>query len=399
MWRMPGSLADHLRAIDAGERTMPTSPAKRHHFVPQFLLARFAAPVASGQPKLWKLDTTTGECEPVTPRGTAWERNLYAVHGEDGSRIADLEGFFGLVESHAAESIARLIADPLSLALGDRANIAMFLALQDERTPLALDAAEQTLKQMALMFLTVELTNARGNRRKQALEARDALLENRVDLSPPEGERLNWLIRSMLITTPEIFGLPWQLLRSTTAEFVLSDRPLTMRDPRPRHDFSAEAWLSSRNVYSTLPLDPQHCLRVGPPAGGSAAVVVRRVDRQVAATNLRTYGWATRYVLGQTKETLVALHETAMRDPERVPRPTPKRIVLLEDPASADPADAERNRARGWSEHLVHRPDDGEPQALSYRVIDSLDDVRAAMRPRRQDTDGIVSGATREQAS
>ena len=71
----------------------------------------------------------------------------------------------------------------------------------------------------------------------------------------------------------------------------------------------------------------------------------------------------------------------------------------LEDPASADPADAERNRARGWSEHLVHRPDDGEPQALSYRVIDSLDDVRAAMRPRRQDTDGIVSGATREQAS
>jgi hypothetical protein len=77
-------------------------------------------------------------------------------------------------------------------------------------------------------------------------------------------------------------------------------------------------------------------LRISP--GDRDHLAVRNTKRQVRSINLRTYGWATRYVYGPSAEALTELHEFALADPDDVPRRTPHRHVILEDPEIADPA-------------------------------------------------------------
>ena len=64
--------------------------------------------------------------------------------------------------------------------------------------------------------------------------------------------------------------------------------------------------------------------------------------------NRRTYGFATRFVYGPSAEVLEDLHALAEREPNAIPKPVKKAMVMLEDPETADPKIADENAARGW---------------------------------------------------
>jgi hypothetical protein len=98
--------------------------------------------------------------------------------------------------------------------------------------------------------------------------------------------------------------------------------------------------------------------------------------------NLRTYGSASRYIFGPSADVLESLHARALADPEAVPAPTKKRVVMMEDLDTANPAVAEANVARGWDRYLQVREEDGSYRLVSYEVIDSLDDARRSVAPR-----------------
>jgi hypothetical protein len=264
-------------------------------------------------------------------------------------------------------------------------NVSYYLALQEQRTPIALDAMEELLGQMGTMFACIELTNSR-RRRQRAEDARDAILEGRVDVRPPQGERLRMLLDGIHAVAPVVHQMCWQVQHARSGEFVISDCPLTMRDPAPKYAFSGNAWQSSPAAYATLPLSPEVCLRVDGLYPGS--LIFREVESQVASTNLRTYGWAQRYVMGRSKDVLLELHALASAAPETVPKPSPRHIVLTEDAGAADPGDAARNKARGWDSHIIYAPDDAPARELSYRVIESVADARDSMRPRVPDEAG-----------
>jgi hypothetical protein len=374
-----GSLIEHLHSIYLGDREMPTTSASKHHFVAQMQLARFTKPATVGRPKLWVLDKQTGSCEQFTARGIAWERNLYTAYGEQGERNTQLESLFGLFEMHAAESIERLLLNPGDFLFGDRVNLSMFLALQEQRTPAALDAMEEILGQMGTMFGCIELTNS-PRRRQRAADARQAILDGRVVIRPPEGMRLRMLLDGIHGIAPAIHQMCWQLQRAQTGEFVISDCPLTMHDPAPRHAFTGHAWQSSPAAYATLPLSPEACLRVD--GLHPLELLVRDVERQVGTTNLRTYGWAQRYVMARSKDVLLDLHAQACANPNVVPKQKPRHFVLMEDADTADPAEAARNKARGWDPHVIYAPDGAPAREMSYRVIESLTDARESMAPR-----------------
>ena len=372
--------AEHLMAIAAGKAPLPASNASRHHYVPRFLLRSFTTPAASGEPKLQLLDKTTGMITPVTTRGAAWERNLYAFHDDDGKRNNDVEAFLGVIESYAAESIARFLAAPLELSMDDRQIIAIYLALQESRTPEAIAEKRELLSQMGTVLSVVELGQVKGKRRASLMEARKAVIDGRILVEPTEGMTITSMFSVLAELAETIAGLPWLLQRAIEGEFVLSDRPLTRHEPAPRHRFSAGGWASSPFVYTTLPLDPTHCLRVGQHT--SAPVTVRNVMRQVTKTNLRTYSWGTRYVLGRSADVLAELHARAIRDPDVLPRRVIQRWVMLEDMETADLAQAEANRAKGWEPYVYLRDEHGDFEQLSYRVIESVDDARASIAPR-----------------
>lgn len=154
-----------------------------------------------------------------------------------------------------------------------------------------------------------------------------------------------------------------------------------MYDPTPRHAWSAPAWLSSENVAAALPLSTSTCLRISP--RDRAELSVRTTERQVERLNRFTYGFAQHHVYGASQRQLESLHAWAQAQPDAVPKPIPKRTVLLEDLSTADPAVAEANRARGWDPYVLEQKEDGSKRPMSYEVIDSVQDAIRAIAPRK----------------
>jgi hypothetical protein len=128
-------------------------------------------------------------------------------------------------------------------------------------------------------------------------------------------------------------------------------------------------------VESTLPVGRDLCLRIGP--NQPKRLSVKETTKQVDRINLRTYGWATRYVYGPSKDILERLYGRA----DEAPKPIRKRPVMLEDVDRADTAAADRNAARGWPRYIPD-PSGKSDRLMSYEVIDTDDDARRSMSPR-----------------
>jgi hypothetical protein len=276
-----------------------------------------------------------------------------------------------------------LLSTPASFADDDRGNLAFLLAIQEQRAPGWLEEWQQRLAQGATIAATVELANLAGSKGKQrkAREAAKAITDGTVTIAPTRENLLLTALMGLSYTVGPAYMLPWTLLRATEGAFVCSDRPLTMHDPTPPHKFSGAAWMSSDFATTTMPLSSTACLRVCP--WDRLRFSERSTTKQVDVINMRTYGWATRYVYGRSAEVLEALHARALANPTAVPVPTNKRLVMLEDLSTADPKVAERNATRGWSRYVTIREEDGSYRLLSYEVIDSMEDARRSVAPRR----------------
>jgi hypothetical protein len=375
---IPGQFAEWLRGLARGDRALPNCEGERHHYTPEFLLKKFRG--RGG--KLFQLDKTDGSCEPVRPKDAAWDRNLYAVDSVTGEHDGIIEGFFSVAENFAAESLDRLLRAQERFTDNDRGNLAFLLAIQEQRAPGWLEEFEARLAQMGTIWAAVELANLKGPKGKQrkAREAAKALTDGKVNLRPTKENLLTLVIEGAFHTVLVVYSLPWTVLRAREGAFITSDRPLTMHDPTPPHDFSGAAWVSSDFVTTTMPLSSAACLRISP--ADRCHFSERETTKQVDRINLRTYGWASRYIYGHSAEVLEALHARALDDPQAVPAPAKKRVVMMEDLDTADPSVAERNAARGWDRYLQVREKDGSYRLVSYEVIDSLEDAQRSVAPR-----------------
>jgi len=377
---LPGKFADHLRAIALGDKPLPDAPGERHHYVPQMLLRRFHAPRSR---EVFQLDKTDGTCTGVKPKDAAWEPYFYAVESVDGDADGLIEALLALGENYAAQALDRFLAHPEELTEDDRLDLAFFVGMQEQRGPGFLTELKARMEESATMHAAVRLTNVRDSTKhqRQAQELRDDLTAGRVYLEMPMNNVLKMMLETFAPIAFIVRDMPWTLLTTTGDDrFVCSDWPVTKHDAAPSHSWSAAAWLSSPTVRTTFPLSSKACLRISP--GDRDHLAGRNTKRQVRSINLRTYGWATRYVYGPSAEALTELHEFALANPDDVPRRTPHRHVILEDLETADPAVADRNEARGRPRTLAVRQRDGSFRAMSYEVIDSIDDARRAIGPR-----------------
>jgi len=369
--QLDGRFVNWMSRLNAGEESLPNCEGQRHHYVPQFLLRRFR-----GGGKLYELDKQTGEVAETTAKEAAWDKDLYKVVSKSGEHDGMIEGFFSRAEGFAREALDGLVRDGENLTEGDRSDLAFLVAIQEQRAPGFLDELKIMLRHAVLTDSVVHLTNIKGKRRKEAVETRDAILAGRIMLEPPDQEALVQSMQLLVATWFTISVLPWTVLKAKSPyRFVCSDRPLTMYDLTPPYPWSAPAWESSPLVESTLPVGRDLCLRIGP--SQPKRLSVKETTKQVDRINLRTYGWATRYVYGPSPDVLERLHERA----DEAPRPIRKRPVMLEDADRADPAVADRNAARGWPRY-VPDPSGKSDRLMSYEVIDTDDDARRSVSPR-----------------
>ncbi len=305
------------------------------------------------------------------------------MESASGEHDGIIEGFFSVAENFAAPSLRLLLNASARFTDADRANLAFLLAIQEQRAPGWLEEFEQRLSEGATIHATVELANLKGpkGKKRRALEAAQAIVDGKVTITPTRSNVLSTSLIGISYTLWPAYWLPWTVLRAKEGSFVCSDRPLTMHDPAPPHKFSGAAWMSSDMAVTTMPVSSKVCLRIC--ARDRERFGTRETTRKVDVINLRTYGWASRYVYGPSTQVLEELHERALADPEAVPVPAKKRLVMLEDLSTADPEIAIRNAAQGWDRYVTVRDDDGSYRLVSYEVIDSIEDARRSVAPRR----------------
>lgn len=290
------------------------SGPRRHHYVPRFLLQRFVD--AAGSCNLFQLDKSSGRILRCNPTDACVIRDFYGL--SDTERRDTPESLLAANEDAAAVVIRDMVARGAEPPGRDRSDLAAFLWLIHNRSPLIQGQTAAVADAMANMTLETVLANP--NLLRAAFEASGVELEEE-DVGGRRVEALRMLragqLRSMLhddfpiVTMFEnldrgaslVNQLGWCLLVTASGdEFVTSDTPFTMYDPDPGDGFRGIGLASSPFVQSAVPLDPSACLTM-------SLSFQRWNTREASAEevnhiNLRTYEWADRWVYASTQHAL-----------------------------------------------------------------------------------------------
>lgn len=122
--------------------------------------------------------------------------------------------------------------------------------------------------------------------------------------------------------------MDWAVLTAEGAEFITSDRPISMRDTSPEYPWSGNAWKSSPGAISFYPLSPSKGLFITPRNECGFSLTTSTPD-QVKALNLMTYGWSDRFIYGSSQEVVCRVRRQARSNPAEVATPRPVKQVLL----------------------------------------------------------------------
>lgn len=276
---------------------MKPNVPRRHHFVPQFLLKRFAkneriAMVSRSEPARAPIVTNT--------KNAAVQTDFYTITKEDGQRSTELESYLSQVEGDASATIQRMSVNggfPPSEA--DKERLARFLAFQLERgqdTRGWMKAAHEHLAQMAAEGPPIELVRddlrkrlgreptaeeIDQHRRLSAYElpqASDALIQERHTYEM--AERAEYLARFFLTRT-------WRLATFSTPSLLTGDLPVAIACsfPGPAGLLNAD-WI-------LFPLDPMRALVLALEGGPEQPIVAPRTvaDYINSCVAIRCYKW------------------------------------------------------------------------------------------------------------
>jgi hypothetical protein len=379
-----GPFGQELIQIELGLKSWPSTSAKRHHFIPRFLLSRFANP----DERLVQLDKRSGAPQAISAKRAASRHHFYTFEDDEGQKSSIIEVIFAMVEDHAAPALERLEKEGRASDI-DRATIALFLAFLWARTPAARERAETLAKETAAGLMASKM-----NDRKEFMELlrkREAddeefrmtpseaeklrkdtlamLQDGSLSLVDPDGGRTTSLLIEIAHDTSMLMcgAMEWTLMRAHGAEFVTSDRGAASFDPTPQHPWSSHTIYSSPNAETFFPISSDYCLVVSPGEPGLRTLDANRAT--VMETNLRVYGWADRYIYGRNQEAVTAVRRALKKKPHLAAAPLPHRQVMVIERDPDDDRLAQAHVARGWEPYMIETDENGFPRQLDYMVI------------------------------
>lgn len=365
---------------ESGDYSALETEARRHHYVPRFLLRGFSHPYHD-KPHVWQADLRSNRAPiRVGLRSAAVREDLYTVVNEDGTTSTRLEGWLALIEAHAASALRTLLDEPTALMDEDRMTIAFFVATQWMRTPLA---AQQVTALANAAFRTAasEIYSDRSafaERYRELfgeeasveeieefrLESISQIRDGRLELRDRGGTAFGYALRIAVEQVPMLYAFDWLLLRAPGG-VITSDRGIALHDPAPPYPWSTPGLLSSPAVEVSMPLADDACLLLRPEPIGPRLNVQGIDDAGVTEINLRTISWAGRHIFGSTIPSLLRARDAAKKKPHRAARPKPYCMVYGFELDPDDNSLAHRNERLGYPPQLIDQA--GEPH--DYIVI------------------------------
>lgn len=321
------------------------SNAKRHHYVPEFLLRRFSTNPADEHPPIYRLDIKTGAIVKLSTSNCAVIQHYNRLSTTSGLPVGFAEAMLSYMEGQATPLVEKLLHGGM-LNLQERVDFSTFLMAQQMRTPRGREWLRFGQDQAAKFWLLKQIYENRDITKERLREdlGREPT-EDEIDQSilqtaePLENGELTVNVSSdqeilgMFMPAPDLVPLigemSWTLLEAPVGEsFILSDDPLIRVDPL--NPDGPAAWRSSPTVEATMPLDPQYCLRLRqpPPTQSTHSITAD----EVLDINLRTYAGAREAIFGPTEQLLERVNVAAKANTIRVDlyRPKPPNMYLFE---------------------------------------------------------------------
>jgi hypothetical protein len=337
---LPQDLINRLRNVGS-----------RHHYVPRFLLNRFAI-MRDGHHFICDYRLADAKVTSLSTADVAVVKDYNTLKTQSKAEAGLIELFFSLFEEQAAPIINSLVAgkEPSLMEMGVLAN---FVAAQQVRTPRGRGYARFMMEEARRMYLINQIATGAEQTRDHLRETMGreptddevsqwqadtiAILENDVKVLANRDHEVVGQTIALEKLAEAVFTKEVVVLHAPPAKgfrFVLSDEPLARYDPaNPKGN---AGWLSSPTFEATLPIDPTACLlfRTGTP--GSVRHV-RCPAPRVEEVNLRAFAWARDSVFGPTADGFQAVVSQAKAKPEVVElwRPQAPNIYILEGPAPA----------------------------------------------------------------
>lgn len=264
------------------------SNPKRHHYLPESYLRRFA----NSSRKFWIFDRKANEFRIQTPKNTAVRGYYYAFRDQNGNRRFDIESSLADIENRAKDIINRL-DERQPLTLQDRQPLAHFVALLRLRVPEFERVYNKAGERLAKHTMMAEFSNrdraiawlrdyeeVTGDK----LEISDDEIINAVkrgegSFSPPREHSL-WASVRLAPEIADVFmSLAWKICHvSSETSLVTSDNPFTILPPSNYNPagFQGVGFLTP-NALKIIPLSYKTILIMGNPGD---SVTIGKISKE-----------------------------------------------------------------------------------------------------------------------
>ena len=221
--------------------------ARRHHFVPAFLLARFTA---SGEKtgELWVTDFETGKQFVRTPLTTGFQNDFHTVTAEGVAPDFLETEILAKIEARVAPTIKLVLENRTIPTGGAYTDLMYFISLMMVKTPRARGVSNYSVDWLnKLMLRQALLTEERWNELKASMredkmgidddvsyeKMKKSVDEDRFTVTVDQ----NWTLAAMMEGAEAVLSClvdrKWSLLTSTDGGFISSDYPATCSFVKP----------------------------------------------------------------------------------------------------------------------------------------------------------------------
>jgi hypothetical protein len=353
-------------------------PGKRHHYVPQLMLDRFAVSVDGSKPVLCRLEKKTGANRYGQPVNEAVIGRYYRATLEDGTTDDTADEILDRIESDVAPVIERISDRNYDPTADDVSKLLLFVVTLKQRTPRGREALREANKRASEMHAEMVLSDAQRFQRTMAKHGDSAeeaeatrlkllgeLRGGRLEFDPPAEHELGWMFIGLDETAEQLFhSLGVVCVRipdAAKARFVLSDHPVAHYDPTPKMEGAGAGFISSPKSVTWVPLDP----RFGLLLTQERPYTWLNIDgtaQLVENLNLLTYGWANDAVFGSRQDIVTEVRRCARQDRKRA-------------------REFEYRPPRVWVSRVDARAPDTDPQTFSSRFRDDTRTATLAVTP------------------